>query len=204
MTIDRKIFCQLVCISIIAITLVSCTRSTPTQFYVLNQMSRAHSTNLSHSSALTLGIGPVTLPKYLNQPQIVTRENHNQLFLDEAHRWAEPLHDNVTRVFADNLSGLLHGARIINYPWRGNTKMSYQITLDIRRFELDENNNCILIANWSIIRGNTRKVLHTHHSIYKIQSSGHQSYEQIAQLMSRNLMRLSSDIAKRLGAPLSS
>jgi hypothetical protein len=161
-------------------------------------MTRAHSFNHSHSSAIALGIGPVTLPKYLNQPQIVTRENHNQLFLDEAHRWAEPLHDNITRVLADNISGLLHSSRIINYPWRGNTKMDYQITVDIRRFEMDECNNSVLIANWSIIQGNTSKVLQTHHSIYKIHSPAHQSYEQIAQLMSRNLMRLSSDMAQKI------
>lgn len=191
-------FLKFLSLSIAALTIVGCTRSAPTQFYVLNQMAGAPLSSQAHSSPRTLGIGPVRIPKYLDQPQIVTREDFNQLHLDETHRWAEPLDDNISRVLGDNLLRLAPGSRLVNYPWRGNTKVDYQIKVDIRRFEMDAANNCVLSANWSIVQGKTKKVLQSHQSFYKIHTDRQQSYEQIANLMSRNLMRLSRDIAKVL------
>ena len=54
-----------------------------------------------------IGVGPITVPKYLDRPQIVTRSGRNQLALGEFDRWAEPLQDNVLRVLAENLAFLI-------------------------------------------------------------------------------------------------
>ena len=58
-----------------------------------------------------IGVGPVRLPGYLDQDQIVTRISQNRFTLSDANRWAEPLEDNMGHVLAQNCSMLLQTIR---------------------------------------------------------------------------------------------
>jgi uncharacterized protein len=83
--------------------------STPSRFYMLNTL--APSEGISSASQAeqgpVVGVGPITFPKYLERPQIVSRASRHQLALGEFDRWAEPLQDNFSRVLAENLSLLI-------------------------------------------------------------------------------------------------
>jgi len=47
---------------------------------------------------VVLGIGPVTLPDYLDRPQIVLRTSQNELVFSEYSRWAGSLATDTVRV----------------------------------------------------------------------------------------------------------
>jgi uncharacterized protein len=82
--------------------------STPSRFYVLNTLPASETVPATAAErGPVIGVGPITLPKYLDRPQIVTRASRNQLALGEFDRWAEPLQDNVLRVLAQNLMLLI-------------------------------------------------------------------------------------------------
>jgi len=49
------------------------------------------------------GVGPVTLPPYLDRSQIVMSDRANELNLAEFDQWAESLQTNFTRVLGENL-----------------------------------------------------------------------------------------------------
>lgn len=187
----KKTLLTLSCLSLVV---CGCSRTTPSSFYVLNDM--APKTQRIRTQPLDLGIGPITLPKYLNTPQIVTRKHNHQLQLDEFHRWAEPLHDNIKRVLGDNLLALLPSSRVINYPWQRSVHIDTQVQVDIRRFEMDEHDDCILVAHWSLFEGKDHKTLLIRDKTYRIARCTTQDYRQIARLMSRNLLALSQDIAR--------
>ena len=76
-----------------------------------------------------IGVGPITLPKYLDRPQIVSRASRNQLALGEFDRWAEPLQENVSPR-AGRESGAASSPRIRSccIPGRGPPRLDYQVT----------------------------------------------------------------------------
>ena len=68
-----------------------------------------------------VGIGPVTLPQYLDRPQIVERTGPNSLKIAEFDRWAEPLNNTVPRILVQNISQLLQSDRVYALPRRTTT-----------------------------------------------------------------------------------
>jgi uncharacterized lipoprotein YmbA len=99
---------------------------------------------------LVLGLGPVTLPSYLERPEMVRRVEANQLVFDEFNRWAEPLKDNVLRVLASDLDALLDLERVVNYPWYSGTPMNYVVVVAISRLEPQPSGEVELGARWGI------------------------------------------------------
>jgi len=123
----------------------------PTTFYILSATSERG--QITAGRPLALGLGPVTLPPYLNRPEMVRRVAANQLSFDEFNRWSEPLKDNVVRVLAADLDALLGLDRIIFYPWYSSTPMDYSVAVAVLRFEPQPNGTAVLDARWSIGNG---------------------------------------------------
>ena len=113
---------------------------------------RAKDKDLDHSGQISLGIGPVRLPGYLDRQEIVTRVAQNKLDLSENDRWAEPLDENFTRVLAQNLSVLLRTDRIVIYPWPLDKKPNYRVEIEVLRFESNgAAQEAQLTARWTVI-----------------------------------------------------
>ena len=81
-----------------------CASTPPTRFYVLPALSSADTTSgvSTAKRELTIGVGPVTLPAYLDRPQIVTRASRAKLNLADFDQWAASLQDSLPRVLAEN------------------------------------------------------------------------------------------------------
>ena len=125
----------------------------PSRFFTLiplpqAEQSRARDTDKVNS--LFLGIGPIRFPAYLDREQIVMRTAQNRIYISENDRWAEPLEENVTRVLSQNLGILLGGARIIRYPWQTSQRPTYQIEMEVFRFEWNTE-GVELLAGWALM-----------------------------------------------------
>src|SRR5262249_15427544 len=103
-------------IVLLLLTLGGCSNTSPTRFYVLSAMTDQAAAVPGKGPAV--GIGPITLPQYLNRPQIVTPVSGNQLAVAEVDQWGGDLNDNVTRALATNLSSLLETDRVFPFPWK--------------------------------------------------------------------------------------
>lgn len=112
------------------------------------------------NAPLTIGVGPIDFPDYLRRLEVVTRTSPNQLDLSAEKRWGEPLDKNFARVFSENVSKLLNTQRIEKYPWPVRTRVDYQITIDVQRFETTADGQSELIARWIIKDGATGKDLY--------------------------------------------
>src|SRR5262245_40965576 len=110
----------------------------------------------AESPGISLGIGPITLPGYLDREEIVTRVAQNQINLSENDRWAEPLEDNFTRVLSQNIATILRAERISAYPWAIDKKPVYQVEVEVLRFEADAKQQVQLVARW-LIRNTSQK-----------------------------------------------
>lgn len=193
---------------LLSLALGGCSNTPPTRFYVLSAMADRAAAVPGKGTAI--GIGPVTLPQYLNRPQIVTRSGGNQLAVAEFDQWGGDLNDNVSRVLAANLSSLLETDRVSLYPWKDEAPIDYQVTIDVVSFEQDADGSSVLSAYWSVVDPRSGKAKLMRRSSYRdrsdtgpgaapgtgtSQSGGTTPYDAIVAAMSRNLEALSRDIA---------
>jgi uncharacterized lipoprotein YmbA len=64
----------------------------------------------------SISIGPVTLPATVDRPQMVVQTGPNQVWIDEFHRWASPLQNDIARVLVENIATLLGTPRASAFP----------------------------------------------------------------------------------------
>jgi uncharacterized protein len=168
--------------------------STPSRFYVLNPLSASETVPATAAErGPVIGVGPITLPKYLDRPQIVTRSGRNQLTLAEFDRWAEPLQDNVSRVLAENLARHIPTDHILLHPWPRSAPVDYQVAVEVRQFDGWLGGESTLLARWSILDGAERELFNRMAHLHA--PSGGQGYEAMVVVMNQMIDTLSRDIA---------
>jgi uncharacterized lipoprotein YmbA len=170
----------------------------PTRFYVLTSLSEMASSGdvlpvYPGRGDLSIGLGPIRLPGYLDREHIVTRESPNRIDVSEFDRWAEPLATNVKRVLAKNLSTLLGTGMIYIYPF-SRYSHDYEIQIDVLRFETIDDRSAELAARWSIKDGKTSQILDTRDSNVK-KPARSWSVAGSVEALSEALGELSSQIA---------
>jgi uncharacterized lipoprotein YmbA len=176
--------------------LAGCASTEPSRFYMLTPMPGLDAEVLSETVAqnLSVGVGPISMPDYLDRQQIVTTSNQNEIKMSEFDRWAGSLEDSVARVLSENLSVLLSTDNVLLFPWRGAITVDYQIGVEVIQFDGELGGNASLIARWGIFSPKEKKVLLVKKSSFT-EPAGEKGYEALVAAQSRALGRLSSDMA---------
>lgn len=174
---------------------------TPTKFYVLHslQSSDDETPAIAKLSDVSLGVGPVRIPQYLERPQIVRRSSQNKLDLAEFAQWAEPIRVNFSRVLAENLSVLLATEHVFRFPWLKSRNIDYQIILEVTRFDGNPQNKALLRTRWSIFGKDGKKMLVSNYSSNSEPIKANDTEALIA-AQSRTVQQLSHEIARALQA----
>ena len=125
----------------------------PSRFFVLASLARTGQRvpDTAGTNPLFLGIGPIKFPGYFDRQQLVTRVSQNRFAVAENDRWAEPLEENFSRVFSQNLSILLQTDRVLTFPWERGQQPTYQVQLEVLRFESNAQQAVELWARWTIM-----------------------------------------------------
>ena len=189
---------SLVLVSVVLMVLSACTGiSKPSKFYVLSALPESETAAEAVSNQnLAIGIGPITLPIYLDRSQIVTRISRNELEMNEFHRWAEPLKENFFRVLAENLSVLLDTVDVSIYPRRMLTPVDYQVAIDVTRYDVTSDGKALLIAYWAVL-GEGKKILVKKKSILSAEAAS-MGYRDIVAAQNQALSELSRSIAAEI------
>ncbi len=191
------------------LALAGCGTDKPTRLYVLSATTEQPAT--MSPQGIGIGVGPITLPKYLDRPQIVTGVSANELSQANLDQWGGDLNDNITRVLATNLSNLLGTVRVSLFPWQNRAPIDYQVTMDVTKFEQAADGSTVLSAFWSITNPSDGTVLQMHQSTYRdagaageaggqTTTAGARPYDAVVAAMSRDLGALSRDIAAAIVA----
>jgi uncharacterized lipoprotein YmbA len=170
--------------------------SQPSRFYLLSALPNTEAASMEASGAQgpTIGVGQVTLPRYTDRPQIVTRTSPYELHLAEFDRWAESLDANIARVIADNLSVLIPTSRVVVSPWPRATAIDYQVIIDVTHFLSQVGGESLLIADWTLLKGEGPQALTSGRSRFSAPAAG-QGYAAIVAAMSQTVASLSREIA---------
>ena len=123
-----------------------------TRFFVLTPIPSASpdSNETLPIQGTVYGLGPITLPAYLERLEVATRTAAAEITFSENDYWAEPLATNVSTVLLRNLDSLLGSDRIAAYPWTLDVPVAYQIQINFLRFECDATGEAQLTATWTV------------------------------------------------------
>jgi uncharacterized protein len=183
----------------VALLLLSgCLGSPPTQFYLVPPLANPDTAPPASAGRrdLTLGVGPVTVPPYLDRPQIVTRTSRAKLALADLDQWAGPLPDTIARALAENLSLLIPTERVVLHPWPRTTDPDYQVTVEVLQFDRGPGNQVVLVARWSLLDHDGKELVMRTARLSQV--AGGADYEAMATAMGRTLEVLAQDMATTL------
>lgn len=168
------------------------------RFYVLTPTRTAGQVSPASARAVvSIGLGPITMPNYLDRPEIVTRIGRNELKLSENNRWGEPLDSGFAQVLARDLEMRLGAAQIHTFPWYGSAPIDYQVKIAVHHFETDSSGRSELVAGWTIIGGHNHDILDSANTTL-VQNSVPADAEASVGALSHILGQFSDQIATQL------
>jgi len=183
-------------IYLLALMAAGCSSTPPVEFYTLASlpMMEMESHEQSAIRDITIGIGPVQLPQFLNRPQIVIRSGPNKLTVSEFHRWGGYFDQDFLRVLAQDISILLPTNRVVEFPWEDRTDPDYRIEFNVQQFDGQPGNFVLLNTVWTIQERKGKKALYARRSIIRQPVSGN-DYDALVAAHSQALAVLSREIA---------
>lgn len=126
--------------------LAGCGTTPDSVFYTL----RAAEPAPAESSAISVVVGPVTLPEAVDRPQLVVSTGGSRVEIAEFHRWAEPLKSEVPRVIASHLGRQLGTTRVGVFTDVSISDPDYRVLIDVQRFELRRGEETVVEALWTV------------------------------------------------------
>jgi uncharacterized lipoprotein YmbA len=123
--------------------LSACSSPPRERFYTLD----APEPPAAADAALSIAVGPVTIPELVDRPQFVVRLGANQVSITEQARWAEPLKSAIARVVAANLASAL-SARAVS---QRSAEADYRVALDVQRFDSGPGDSVLIDAASTVV-----------------------------------------------------
>ncbi|MCB1843346.1 MAG: membrane integrity-associated transporter subunit PqiC [Halioglobus sp.] len=136
--------------------LSACAASPVSHYYLLEADTANASASPSPGQADTpsLGVGPLSIPPYLQRDHLVYHLADSRLQVAAYHQWAEPLEDGMTRVLLLHLTRGLGTHNLRRFPWHPERAPDLAVSVDILALEL-RSTGATLTADWQVYRPNT-------------------------------------------------
>ncbi len=177
--------------------LVGCAVSDPSRYYMLGPSADpgAAARPATSGSSLTVGVGPVTIPGYLDRIQIVTRSGDDQVEIWPYHRWAEPVDSGIAQALAAAIASRTANDRVAVFPWRGSVArlIEYQVVVAVVRFDGSPGRDVTLDTRWRIVGKDAKEIVFRRSVITEpVRGSG---FAPLVAAMNRAISALGEEIA---------
>jgi hypothetical protein len=140
------------CLLLLAL-LAGCSGSAKdTRLYVLSPVAAAAPSSPA-AGEVAVVVGSVRLPLYLDRSQIVTRSGEHRLEFAEFDLWGGSLRQDLARVLAENLAGLLGSQRVVTAPHGLHAPTAVRVEVEVLGFERGPDGRVRLSARWWLARG---------------------------------------------------
>ena len=150
---------------------------------------------------VVVGVGPISIPAYLDRPPIVVRSAEGgEVALAGEHRWAEPLQDGIPRIIVGNLSAMIPTDAVLIFPWRSSWTVQYRVTVDVLRFDGTLGGPVVLDARWRLLDGVGKEL--ARRAVHFAEPSRDGTYGALVSAHDRVLASLSHAIATEIRARL--
>jgi len=157
------------------LTLVAgCTFLSPrpdlSRFYTLSTRVPGASALTAGDEGLSVVVGPVSLPAYLDRNEVAVRVSPSELKYAPTDRWAEPLLQNFTRVLVEDLGKALGSERVASVATAPTVTPNFWVEVVVVRFEASTDGSAQLTARWAV-RDTAYKILVIRQSQHAKQST---------------------------------
>jgi uncharacterized lipoprotein YmbA len=144
----------------------------------------------SQAAAHTVAVDEVTIPAYLDRPQIVIRQDMNRADVREYERWMEPLDSMLRRVLTADLAARLGAGRVLDKP----AKDTALIAVTIDEFGQD-GDRVVLRGQWTVKTAG-KDAAGASHSFSREEPVGKAETPDMVAAMSRLVGELADEVAE--------
>ena len=189
----------------LALLLAGCASAPQERFYTLQAPVPESAAN-TPALPLKLVLANLTLPDWVDKPQLVIRKSPQQVQILEQQRWATPLKATLAQALAANLraQGVQMGLRTEH----GVKDNAWQLWVDVLQFESLPGQEAVLEVQWQVRNQQGMQVLVSRKlwrevpgdaGIEALVAAHQRALLQCAQEMARSLQRLPSPAASSVG-----
>jgi uncharacterized lipoprotein YmbA len=125
--------------------------SAPARFYVLQAMAREPAAATGDASRGVLGVQRVSVPAWMDRPEITARRGAGEIVPDPLARWGEPITRGVQRVVLENLAALLPERHLVAAPFPASLAVDHRLDLAITEGARQADGSVLLEARWAIL-----------------------------------------------------
>lgn len=140
------------------------------KFYRLSAVDAA-ATGGSSPSGLSVAVGPVLLPSYLDRPELVFANGPNEFQVPSNALWIGSLQENISRTMAADLGLALHSRNVRAALGAGFTPR-YRVPLEIKQFHGISGQEAILDLSWRIQSGASGRTISRHSGSFRARIVG--------------------------------
>ena len=179
---------------------VSLKRTPEARFFTLRPVAERPARLASNAAVPGIvGVLPVSLPGFLERPQLVAWSAPGEVRVDEFLRWAEPLDASVQRVLADDLETLLASHRVIRSPWARATTVQCRVRVELVRFGLQPGGEVALSGRFLVLPAQSERPLLSR-DVELRRDPARADPGSAVEAMSALVADLAAEIAKAIGA----
>ena len=122
-----------------------------TRYYTLEPV--AAEAGSAPGTPLSIGLGPVVLPPYLDRPEFASRLGPEQIGYSAVDRWAAPLGEVFRRALAEDLRSRVPAREVVPWPWSRSGAPDLAVSVDVLRFEAEAGGAAVLDARFTLRAG---------------------------------------------------
>lgn len=168
------------------------------KFYTLKSFAEPEGGKV-YALKSNIGVQEVSLPDYLDRPQMVTSSHDSMEFkFSEFHRWNDSLSLIFQRVLAEDLSAYFPKSQI-DMQESGRENFNYLIAVEIIQFDGSFNQKAVLDAKWRVTSASGKTVAE---SRSRFELPVGETYLDLATTESRLIEALAQVIAGEMGSKL--
>jgi hypothetical protein len=123
--------------------------SQPSRLFVLDPVAVAGPAPAA-PSGLALGVLRVTVPDWVDRPEITSRTAAGQIAPDEYARWGEPIVRGLQRVITENLAALLPDRTVARAPFGTRQAIDHRLEIAFSESARQGDGTVVLEARWAI------------------------------------------------------
>ncbi len=151
---NRSLFPWRVGALLLSAGLLTACGGTPEQYFRLRADAPAPLT----AGGPAVGIGPVTLPGYVDRAELVFQSDDYQFQIPTTARWAGTLSENFTRTLTTDVAARLGSGNVLAYPFPTGARPRVQVTVSVQQFHAVSGGEAILEAAWRVEEPATRRL----------------------------------------------
>lgn len=182
----------------VLLLVAACGSSPPVRYFALSAVDSVQRQDAD--DAVTLGLGPLRIPEYLNRSQLVTRGGGSEMEVDEFSRWAEPLTQAFHRVVSTDVDNMMDDVIVIAFPWESmvRNEVEYRLLGEVTRFDADRSGRVVLDIQWAISEVTAGVAVAVHRSRYETRAARPDDPATVVSAMNDALAMFSRDIVSQM------